>query len=182
LNLHILNAPPGSETYERYKAEGRLADCPPETGVGHFPTLHYMNMSQTDLFDRYMATLAQLYSFRTIREKAVSLFSNGTFTRPGGKISGFLKARLTWITVKEFLFTTDPDKRKLFFFILRLIRSKKIAIDKGLGFLLSILGYNRHIREHRKNMDAYRKIVMQSDKGPWRAMSNNSKPDPGKNE
>ena len=182
VNLHILNAPPGSETYERYKAEGRLADCPPEIGVGHFPTLHYMNMSQTDLFDRYMATLAQLYSFRTIREKAVSLFSNGTFTRPGGKISGFLKARLTWITVKEFLFTADPEKRKLFFFILRLIRSKKIAIDKGLGFLLSMLGYNRHIREHRKNMDAYRKIVMQSDKGPWRAMSNNSKPDPGKNE
>ena len=64
-----------------------LADCPHEMGVGHFPTLHYMNMSQTDLFDRYMKTIEKLYSFETIRQKGEALFSNGAFTRKGGELS-----------------------------------------------------------------------------------------------
>ncbi|HTX88290.1 MAG TPA: radical SAM protein [Bacteroidales bacterium] len=174
VNLHLLNAPPGSETYKRYKLEGRLADCPPENGVGHFPTLHYQNMSQIDLFDTYMDTIARLYSFDTIRKKAESLFIHGAFTRQGGDIPAWLKARLTWITVKEFLFTSDREKRKLFFFLFGLIRRRKIAIDKGMGFLLSMLGYHRHIRVHKKNMEAYRAMVRKYDQGPWKDRQVNS--------
>ena len=167
VNLHLLNAPPGTEVYAKLKAEGRLFDCDPELGVGHFPTLHYRNMSQIAIFDKYMETIAKLYSFSTIRKKAEPLFIGGAFTRAGGDISPFLKARLTWITFKEFVLTSDPDRRKLLFFILGLIRNKKIAIDKGLGFLLSMLGYYRHIGKHRKNMAFYRKLVQDQDKGPW---------------
>jgi hypothetical protein len=170
VNLHLLAAPPGTETYKKYKDEGRLFNCKPELGVGHFPTIHYMNMSQIELFDRYMKTIEKLYSFETIRKKAEALFSPGTFTRPGGEIPVFLKARLSWITFKEFVFSPDKDKRALFWFIIRLIRSDKIAIDKGLGFLLSMLGYNRHITDHKKNMAKYREIVMDQDKGAWRKL------------
>jgi radical SAM superfamily enzyme YgiQ (UPF0313 family) len=167
VNLHLLNAPPGTELYMKFKEEGRLLNCDPELGVGHFPTLNYMNISQIDLFDRYMETIARLYSFDTILKKAVPLFSNGGFNRKGGEISPFLKARLTWITVKSFLLTSDPDRKKLFWFIISLIRSQKIAIDKGLGFMLTMLGYNRHVMEHKKNMDEYRRIVMALNKGQW---------------
>jgi hypothetical protein len=121
-----------------------------------------------------METITRLYSFNTILKKAVPLFSSGGFTRKGGEISPFLKARLSWITLKAFLLTSDPDRKKLFWFIISLIRSEKIAIDKGLGFMLSMLGYNMHVKEHKKNMDEYRKIVMEMDKGAWKEFKRKS--------
>lgn len=170
VNLHLLAAPPGTEIYKKYKEEGRLFDCNPELGVGHFPTLYYMNMSQIELFDKYMETIDRLYSFDTVFEKAKKLFPAGNFHREGGKISVWLKARLSWITLKEFVLTSDPTRRELFRFIIGLIRSKKLAIDKGLGFLISMLGYNRHIRDHKKNMEFYRKLVMDQDQGSWKQL------------
>ena len=92
----------------------------------------------------------------------------GLHTRPGGEISVFMKARLSWITFKEFVLTRDPDRKKLFRFVINLIRTKQIAIDKGLGFLLSMLGYHRHIQAHHRNMAEYRSIVMGQDKGAWK--------------
>ena len=168
VNLHLLNAPPGTETHRKFREEGRLLSCDPELGVGHFPTLHYMQMSQIGIFDKYMETVTKLYSFDTIRKKGEALLSNGAFTRPGGEISAFMKARLSWITFKAFVLTNDPDRKKLFRFVIKLIRTKQIAIDKGLGFLLSMLGYYRHIQEHHRNMKQYRMIVRQQDKGAWK--------------
>jgi radical SAM superfamily enzyme YgiQ (UPF0313 family) len=168
VNLHLLNAPPGTELHKKFSEEGRLLNCDPELGVGHFPTLNYMNFSQIGLFDKYMETIARIYSFDTILKKAVPLFSSGGFIRQGGEISSLLKARLSWITVKSFLLTSDPDRKKLFWFIISLIRSDKIAIDKGMGFMLSMLGYNRHVKEHKKNMKKYREIVMAQDQGAWK--------------
>jgi hypothetical protein len=79
-----------------------------------------------------------------------------------------MKARLSWITLREFLFTNDNNRKKLFWFIISLIRSHRISIDKGLGFMLSMLGYHRHVLEHKRNMNEYRKIVMEMDSGPWK--------------
>jgi hypothetical protein len=33
--------------------------------------------------------------------------------------------------------------------------------------MLTMLGYNRHVMEHKKNMDEYRRIVMALNKGQW---------------
>jgi radical SAM superfamily enzyme YgiQ (UPF0313 family) len=168
VNLHLLAAPPGSEIHRKYQLEGRLADCKPEMGSGHFPTLKYMNMSQIDLFDRYMETIQKLYSFETARIKAERLFSDGAFTKKGGDISSVLKARLSWIIFKEFILTTDPERRKLFRFIFKLIRAKKIAIDKGFSYLLSMLSSYRQIEDHKKHMDEYRKMVIEYSSEPWK--------------
>ncbi len=168
VNLHLLNAPPGTEIHKRYLQEGRLLNCNPELGVGHFPTIHYMQMSQIEIFDKYMETISQLYSFDTILEKAQKLFSFGSFTRRGGEISTYMKIRLCWITIKSFLFTRDDNKRKLFWVITGLIWNNKIVIDKGLGFMLTMLGYNRHIQDHKRNMGSYRRIVMEQDQGAWK--------------
>lgn len=166
VNLHLLNAPPGTELHKKLETEGRLMHCDPELGVGHFPTIHYSKMSQINIFDKYMETIARLYSFQTIREKAEALFSNGAFVRPGGSISVWMKVRLSWITFREFVLTRDPERKKLFLFILNLIRNKQLAIDKGLGFLLSMLGYYRHIQIHQRNMEEYRRIVLQQENHP----------------
>jgi radical SAM superfamily enzyme YgiQ (UPF0313 family) len=168
VNLHLLNAPPGTETFKKLKAEGRLMNCDPELGVGHFPTIHYMNMSQIEIFDKYMETVTRLYSFPVIRKKAEALFSNGAFTRPGGDIPASLKARLSWIVFREFVLSREKERRKLFRFIFGLIRSNRIAIDKGLGFMLSMLGYHRHVKEHHRNMDRYRNMIISQDLGAWK--------------
>jgi radical SAM superfamily enzyme YgiQ (UPF0313 family) len=172
VNLHLLAAPPGSEIYKKYQKEGRLADCKPEFGSGHFPTLHYMNMSQIELFDHYMKTISRLYSSETIRIKAEKLFSGGAFIRKGVDIPAYMKARLSWILFNEFVLTKDPERRKLFMLIFRLIRMKKIAIDKGFGFLLSMLSCYRQIADHKKHMDEYRKMVMEYTSEPWKTRSN----------
>jgi radical SAM superfamily enzyme YgiQ (UPF0313 family) len=168
VNLHLLAAPPGSEIHKKYKQEGRLAACKPEFGAGHFPTLHYMNMSQIEIFDRYMETIQRLYSFDTALKKAENLFPGGTFTRKGVDIPASMKARLSWIIFREFILTTDTERRKLFGFIFGLIRTKKIAIDKGFSYLLSMLSSHRQIEQHKKNMDDYRKLVMEYTKPAFR--------------
>lgn len=165
VNLHLLQAPPGTVLHQKLKNEGRLLPCDSEMGVGHFPTVRHLNMSQIEIFDKYMETITKLYSFETIRKKGMALFSNGAFTRAGGDIPARTKARLSLITIKEYVFTTDRDKRQLFWFIINLIRKKEIAIDKGLGYMLSMLGYHRHIRIHHKNMKHYRKLVISQDSG-----------------
>jgi radical SAM superfamily enzyme YgiQ (UPF0313 family) len=168
VNLHLLAAPPGSEIHKKYREEGRLAECKPEFGAGHFPTLHYMNMSQIELFDKYMETIQRLYSFDTVYKKAVKLFSGGAFIRKGGDIPATLKVRLLWIIFKEFVLSTDPDRRKLFWFLFTLIRENKIAIDKGFSYLLSMLSNHRQIRQHQKNMPEYREMVKGYSKPAWR--------------
>jgi radical SAM superfamily enzyme YgiQ (UPF0313 family) len=169
VNLHLLSAPPGTELNNKLLAEGRLADYDAEMGVGHLPNIQYQNMSQIGIFDKYMETINRLYSFDTILKKAIPLFSEGTFTAKGGEISTLMKMRLSWITFQEFILTTDPDRKRLFRFIMGLIRSEKISINKGLGFLLSMLGYHRHTKIHKKNMPAYRQMILKKDKGPWNA-------------
>ena len=78
-----------------------------------------------------------------------------------------MKARLTLIVLKEYLFTLDVDKRKLFFFLLGLVRKKKLAIDKAMGYLISMLGYHRHIEIHKQNMETYREMIRTRDEGPF---------------
>jgi len=167
VNLHLLNASPGTETHRKFKEEGRLFSCNPDLGVGHFPTLHYRNMSQIDLFDRYMETIDRLFSFSTIRVKAEALFSNGAFTRKGGDISAWMKMRVTWVTFRAFFLASDPERRKLLSFIVKLIRTRQLAIDKGLGFLISMLGYHRHVKDHQRHLAAYRSMVISQDRGSW---------------
>jgi len=174
VNLHLLAAPPGSEIHKKYLLEGRLADCMPELGSGHFPTLSYMNMSQIDLFDKYMDTIRRLYSFETARIKAEQLFSGGAFNRRGGKIPAYLKARLSWIIFREFVLTANPERKKLFGLIFHLILTKKIAIDKGFSYLLSMLSCYRQIAEHQKHMKEYREMVMEYSSEPWKARRNAS--------
>jgi radical SAM superfamily enzyme YgiQ (UPF0313 family) len=168
VNLHLLAAPPGTELHLKLKKEGRLFPVPLSIGVGFFPVIHYYNMGQIELFEKYMETIRRLYSFKTILAKAKGLFVNGAFTRPGGKISGFTKVRLSAIILKEYLFTSNKDKRELFFFFMGLIRQKKIVVDKAFSFMLSMLSSHRQVKANLKNMEHYREMIIKNDKGPWK--------------
>ncbi|MEI6456535.1 MAG: radical SAM protein [bacterium] len=164
VNLHLLSAPPGTAIFDKLSGEGRLSGYNSDLGGGHIPNMHYKNMSQEAIFEKYMETVERLFFFRTIREKALALFEGGNFTRPGGEIPFLLKMRLVVITFQAFLFTSDPDRRKLLFTMIHLVRSKKVAVDKGFGFLISILGFNRHILEHRRNHNQYMDLIRSRNK------------------
>lgn len=166
VNLHILSATPGTELYERMNHEGRLYGSSHDLQIGLFPTMHYKNMSQIDMFDKYMDTVEKLFSFNTIRKKAVHLFGSGSFNSRGVDIGFPLKFRASMKILKEFIFTTDKDKRLLFKNLFSLILQKKLAIDKAAAFLLSMLSYNRHIKIHKANIKEYREIVKSAGDKP----------------
>ncbi|MBN1413747.1 MAG: B12-binding domain-containing radical SAM protein [Bacteroidales bacterium] len=173
VNLHLLAAPPGSELNARLKSEGRLFNVPESIGDGFFPTIHYMNMGQLELFDCYVKTINSLFSYDTILKKAKALFSDGYFTRPGRNIPFYTKMRLILIILYEYLFTKDKEKRALFLFLTGLIRNRKIAVDKAFSFMLSMLSINRQIGKNMKNNEKYRSLIRQNDAGPWKDRKTN---------
>lgn len=137
-------------------------------GVGHLPLIHYMNVSQRELFEAYIGAVEVLYSFKTIRAKARSLFPAGGFDRPGADIGPGLKARLCLILVRHYVLSPDPDARGAFWDMVGFIRSGKVAVDKGLGYLLAMLGYHLHLADHRRDMPEYLRLIARNDRGPWR--------------
>ncbi|MCX6333081.1 MAG: radical SAM protein [Bacteroidia bacterium] len=167
VNLHLLASPPGTVLYSKLRDQGRLFNVPLNMGAGFFPTIHYARMGQLEMFDKYMDTIKRLYSWETILEKAKLLFSNGAFTSHGVDISFLSKFRLTSILLKEFLLTKDINKRALFFFLIMLIRNKRIAVDRAFSFMLSMLSSHRQIALNLKLNDHYRTLIRQNDLGPW---------------
>jgi radical SAM superfamily enzyme YgiQ (UPF0313 family) len=168
VNLHLLAAPFGTNLNERLNQQGRLFKISENIGDGCIPSIHYYNMGQLELFDRYTETLYRLFSFEAILKKAKVLFSNGSFVRHGGSITLFTKLRLIKIVINEFLFTNDKYRRALLFFFLGLIRKKKVAIDKAFSFMLAMLSFHRQIMINAENLEKYRSLIRENDTGPWK--------------
>ncbi|MEI6124610.1 MAG: radical SAM protein [Bacteroidota bacterium] len=169
INFNILGAPHGTELYNRLRTEGRVYENNPDMMGGLFPCIHYNKMGQIELFNMYLNTLARMYSFKSILQKARILFGNEHFTKPYNDGSPGLKfiLRTLWKLLKEYLFIGSPSKRKLFNYIIKLIWQKKLATDMGLSFLLSMISYNRHIAQLNRDSEMYRTLIRQYDIGPW---------------
>jgi hypothetical protein len=145
---------------------------------GLFPCLHYMKMSQRELFDGYIETLLKMYSFESLYHKANILFGSGHFTASynDGNPGIAFRFSMTMKLAKEFIFTREKFKRKLYLYIIGLIRKKKLAIDMGLSYILSMTSYNRHIKRLASEAPFYQELISKYDKGPWEKIANN-KPD-----
>jgi radical SAM superfamily enzyme YgiQ (UPF0313 family) len=172
VNLNILGAPPGSDLYNRLKEEGRWYNASPDHRSGLFPCFHYNKMSQTDIFNKYIETIDRLFSYKTIYEKLPVLFGNGSFVKPYNDDSSgfFFKFRTTMLILKEFFFSPNKYKRKIFSTIVSYIRKDKLSIDKGFSYMLSMLSYHRHVEIIKSYLDEYREIVKKVDKGSWEKM------------
>ncbi len=177
INFNILGAPHGTELYHRLKVEGRVYKNNPDMMGGLFPCIHYNKMGQIELFDQYLLTLKKMFSFESIYHKAHVLFGEGHFTRPynDGDPGAAFKAKMVFKLLKEYLFITAPFKRKLFHYILKLIRRKKLSIDMGLSYLLSMISYNRHIGQLNRDAEMYRSLIRPYDIGPWEKVSEEKK-------
>jgi hypothetical protein len=116
-----------------------------------------------------LLTLKKMFSFESVYYKAHILFGEGHFTKPynDGDPGATFKAKMVFKLLKEYLFISSPYKRKLFHYILKLIRRKKLSIDMGLSYLLSMISYNRHIDQLNRDAEMYRSLISQYDIGPW---------------
>ena len=172
INFNILGAPPGTELYYRLKSEGRIYEINPDLISGLFPCMHYNKMSQTELFTGYMQTLQKMYSWESVYAKAKVLFGPGTFIYRynDGPPGVWFRFVTVFRLLGEFLFTRSRYKRKLFLYIISMIRSGRTAIDMGLAYLLSMISYQRHIRKMQKDMPRYLDMIARYDKGPWEKM------------
>lgn len=173
INFNILGAPHGTELYNRLRSEGRVYDNNPDMMGGLFPCIHYYKMGQIELFDHYLVTIKKMYSFESVYHKAKILFGEGNFTKAynDGTPPASFKAKMVFRLLHEFLFKTKPYKRKLFRYILSLIFKKRVAIDMGLSYLLSMISYNRHIEQLNNEADIYREMIRKYDIGPWEKVS-----------
>ncbi len=164
VTLNILGCEPGTALYTRRKKEGRLYESLPSyLRGGMFPQLRYTNMRPTEIYLKYLDTLMKLYSFETMLYKARVLFSQGTFSRHKKDTSVPLleKISISLKLVRYYLFSPDKHKRELLIYLFQLYRSKKIAIERVVVFLLSLEGFHRYIRILYNNREKYLPICKQ---------------------
>lgn len=177
VNFNILGAPYGSELQKRLTAEGRMYDIDTDMMGGLFPCIHYYKMSQIELFDKYLETLIKIYSYESVYEKAKVLFGDGYFTKTyndGSPGTGFI-IKLLLKLLKEYIFTSEPYKRRFYHYMISLIRKKKVAIDMGFSHILSMVSYHKHIRKLNEDADQYRQMIKKYDKGPWEKIEKKEK-------
>lgn len=169
INLNILGAPPGSALYDRLNSEGRWYGISPDYRSGLFPCMHYQRMSQIDLFDAYFRAIETIYSYDALAKKAKVLFGDATFRAPyhDKAMDKAFQARSSFMLLGKFAFSTNRHKRKLFFSLLGMIISRKVAIDKAASYLLSMMSYHDHIAQMKEHLEEYRDIVKKHDKGSW---------------
>jgi len=168
--ISLLGATPGTELFTRISEDGRWVDANRNYSGGMFPVLHYNNFSQKDLFVGYVKTMGNLYSFKTIYERTISLLKKGYFTRENKSDppSLGLKINTTILVLREFVFTKDEYKKKFFLEIWKLIRQKKLSMDTAVPLLLAMLGMHLHAAKLKSNINEYLALIDKVDKGPWK--------------
>jgi len=167
--LNVLTAYPGTDLYERMRHVDRLNYVDPDLLNGIYPTMRYMNMSQTELYNKYFETLERMFDYDLVRTKALPVLGNGAFHRfNAGEVGLRDKFVSVMHLLRMYLFTRDRAKRRLFLSLVRLglvNRASMGVIVEFLLFVSSFHGYLDYTREHRDEILAK---VKESDLGPWR--------------
>jgi radical SAM superfamily enzyme YgiQ (UPF0313 family) len=166
--INILSAAAGTLIHERMAQAGRLCDLPADYRNGMFPCVHYLRMGQRELLDKYFDTLRALYAPAAVRTRAVRLFSSGAFQREAKDVVPLGEKITTSATVlRRYLLTRDPAKRGLFLELMKLARTKRLAMDKLVLFLLSMEGIQDFLREANGYLPEVRAALARTDQGPW---------------
>lgn len=165
--LNCLTAYPGTDLYDRLKAQGRISPIDPDLLNGVYPTMQYRHMSQTEMFNKSFETMARLFAPEVILQKAEKVFANGRFQRfSGGDLTVVDKAMCFWHLFRHLRLSSDPHKRKLFTELIRLGFRKKAAMGNVIQFLLLVLsfsGYHEFLLQNREEVLAK---IRQDDPGP----------------
>lgn len=168
VQLNVLLAYPGTNFYQRLKADQRLNPIDPNLLNGIYPTIQFKNMSQTEIYHKYFETLAKIFDFDHIRQKALSVMGNTKFQRTNSA-DITLRDKFTSIAhlISLYLLSFNKQKRKLFLDLLALVRKNITSINVVVEFLLFISSFHGYLNYTKKHSVEILKIIEQYDRGPW---------------
>lgn len=167
--LSVLAVAPGTDVYERMKDEGRLYDTDPQYINGLFPHMHYMNMSQLDLMEKYRSTIDSLLDFRNAGERAIRLARTGWFKTPiTGGVPFREKLGTSLRMLHRFLLTSDPEKRRIFIELMKMVRTEVVSPDWVVMMLMNIEASSLYLKGSRGDYERVRAKIKTVDLGPWR--------------
>lgn len=168
--ISLLGTHEGTDLHERMKKEGRLVQGSAQFTGGMFPVLHYQNMSQIDLFDKYYEILTRLYRWDAIIDRVFPLFEKGYFNRrfDTDQSGFFFKFKITFRLLRIYLLSREKAKRRAFIRIIELIRKGKIVIESAALFLVAMEGFRLHLKDIKRFLPEVRNEIIMKDKGPWK--------------
>jgi radical SAM superfamily enzyme YgiQ (UPF0313 family) len=142
--LSFLAAPPGTRLEQRMKKEGRLYAIPSDINGGLLPSVRHPSIAPLTLYNAFVDTLQKVYRFDAIYAKARTLFGAGWFARPkqDKNVSAADKIRLGLLLVRVYLLTTDTWRRRLFLYLFSLVRTKTLAPERAVIFLLTMHAFS----------------------------------------
>ncbi len=168
--LSVLAVAPGTDIYDRMKAQGRLTGVPNPMINGIFPGMHYAQMSQVDLLDKYQETLKRLLSFESAGKRVLNLARSGWFREEGSVGVPFKVKAVTFLRmVRAFLLSPDPERRRVFVELFKLSRQGVVAMDRVVMMLLTIEANARWMESTDDLFRRARHKVAAMDRGPWNA-------------
>jgi radical SAM superfamily enzyme YgiQ (UPF0313 family) len=143
--INALTTYPGTDLYERMKAQKRITKYDPDLLNGIYPTMHYRHFTQEELVKGILSTLDRVYSFETLVKKAPAVLGNGGFTdlvQP--QIHWWVKVRSMIHLLFRYLLSFNKLKRRLLILMFRLVKEKRVdrgAVIQYLLFITAIHGY-----------------------------------------
>jgi radical SAM superfamily enzyme YgiQ (UPF0313 family) len=166
VTLNVLTAYPGSRLYERMKRDGRLNAVDTDM-LGIYPTMRYKNISQTEMFRTFFATLEKMYSYEVVLKKAEKTLGNGHFTHYNeADISVMEKLRSIVYLLRNYLFTNNPAQKDLSRMLFRLMRQKRVSIGNIIEYLLLIASFNGYLQATATHRTEILKEIQKVDPGP----------------
>jgi radical SAM superfamily enzyme YgiQ (UPF0313 family) len=165
--LSILAAAPGTDIWDRMKAEGRLCYPGLEFITGILPCMQYRAMSQLEMLDRYVATLERVYDPDSLRRRALRLFGTGSFRQPSsGDVPLRDKVSATLKMLERYLLRGSRAKRRLFVDLVRLGIRGQVAMDRVVVLLLQLESTFAFLESFRRELPKIRALVAAVDPGP----------------
>ena len=150
--LNTLIAYPGSDLYDRLKAEGRLTGYVTDVANGMYPLSRFKNMRQAELFSKLLETLEKIYAYENVAPRAMALFGSGAFAREReAPIGAAAKVRATLDLLGRHLLSRDPAARRLFLGLMDLVRHKRVHPGAVVPYLLMIRSVRGYLASVRRN-------------------------------
>jgi radical SAM superfamily enzyme YgiQ (UPF0313 family) len=164
--LNVLSAYPGTNLYERMKQDGRINAIDTDM-LGIYPTMRYKNISQTEIFKKFFATLEKIYSYEVVLEKAGKTLGNGHFTHYNeADISIMEKVRSMAYLFRHYLLTDNPARKELYRLLFRLVRQKKVSVGNVIEYMLLIASFNGYLQATAAHRAEILKEIQKVDPGP----------------
>lgn len=140
---------PGSELTKRLATEDRLVDLPVDMRGSFYPSVKYANFTAEEMFTTYITALRDMFSYDSVMKKAVKLFKDGDFAsvKQTYNIPGREKFRISVYLLITFFFSKYKAKRRLFSYLVKLVRNNTLCIERMVFFLIYIEGARNFLIE-----------------------------------